>query len=54
MMMDMLTPTNGALMAIISIAGISYSKWFKFVIKPTLIIMFISALAIIVAVFIGY
>jgi uncharacterized ion transporter superfamily protein YfcC len=53
-MMDMLVPTNGALMAIITIAGISYNNWFKFVIKPTLIIMAVAAISIVTAVFIGY
>jgi len=52
-MMDMIIPTNGALMAIITIAGISYNKWLKFIIKPALIIMVLCGIALIVAVFIG-
>ncbi|MBK7652877.1 MAG: TIGR00366 family protein [Flammeovirgaceae bacterium] len=28
--MNMISPTNGALMAIITIAGISYDQWFRF------------------------
>jgi uncharacterized ion transporter superfamily protein YfcC len=52
--MDMLVPTNGALMAIIALAGISYNKWFRFALKPTLILLAISAVAIIVAISIGY
>ena len=53
-MMDMIVPTNGALMAIITIAGISYNKWFTFIIKPMLVMMTLCALAIIVAVFMEY
>ncbi len=53
-MMDMLVPTNGALMAIITIAGISFNKWFKFALKPTLVIMALGALSIVLAIYIGY
>ena len=53
-MMDMLIPTNGALMAIIAIAGISFNKWFKFALKPTLVIMAFGALSIVLAIHIGY
>ncbi len=53
-MMDMLVPTNGALMAIITIAGISFDKWFKFALKPTLVIMALGALSIVLAIYIGY
>ena len=53
-MMDMIVPTNGALMAVIAIAGISFDKWIKFALKPMLIILALCALAIIVAIFIGF
>lgn len=53
-MMDMIVPTNGALMAVIAIAGISFDKWLKFALKPMLIILALCALAIIVAIFIGF
>ena len=52
--MDMLVPTNGALMAILVIAGIPFDQWLKFALKPTLIIMILSSIAITVAVFIGF
>ena len=52
-MMDMITPTNGALLAMITAAGISYKEWFSFCIKPYLIILGISLIAIFVAIFIG-
>jgi uncharacterized ion transporter superfamily protein YfcC len=53
-LMDMLVPTNGALMAITALAGISFNKWFRFALKPTLILLAISAVAIVVAISIGY
>jgi len=53
-MMDMLIPTNGGLMAIIAIAGISFNKWFKFAFKLTLYILGLAAIAIIIAVYIGF
>ena len=52
-MMDLLTPTNGSLMAVIAIAGISFNKWFKFALKLTLVIMGVGALAIIAAIYMG-
>ena len=35
-LMDLIIPTNGALMAVIAIAGISYNEWAKFLIKRLL------------------
>jgi len=53
-MADMIVPTNGALMAVIAIANIPYNKWFKFALKPTLLMLLIGALTIIFAVATGY
>jgi len=53
-MMDMLVPTNGALMAIIALGGIKYNNWVKFAVKPTLVMLLIGAVAILIAVQIGY
>ena len=53
-MMDVIVPTNGALMAVIALGGIKYNNWIKFIIKPTLIILAIAAVAILIAVQIGY
>ncbi|MGB3586437.1 MAG: YfcC family protein, partial [Tunicatimonas sp.] len=47
---DLLVPTNGALIAIIALAGIKYNQWIKIIIKPTLLIIIIAILAIITAV----
>jgi len=52
--MDMLVPTNGALMAVIALGGIKYNNWVKIGIKPTLIMLLIGAGAILIAVQIGY
>ena len=52
-MMDVIIPTNGALMAILAVAKIDYKDWFKFVWKFVAVIMVLSALAIFVAVIIG-
>lgn len=52
-MMDMISPTNGALLAMITAAGVSFKEWFSFCIKPFLIIMGISLIAIFVAILIG-
>ncbi len=53
-MTDLIYPTQGALMAIIAIAGISFDKWFKFILKFVLTILLVGAIAIIVAVYIGF
>jgi uncharacterized ion transporter superfamily protein YfcC len=53
-MMDMLVPTNGALMAVIALGGIKYNTWVKFVLKPTLIMLAIAVIAILIAVHIGF
>ncbi len=53
-MMDVIIPTNGGLMAILAIGGIKYNNWIKFIIKPTLLMLAIGALAILIAVQIGY
>jgi uncharacterized ion transporter superfamily protein YfcC len=53
-MMDLIVPTNGATMAVIALAGINYKNWIKFIFKPVLLLMGIAAIAILVAVKIGY
>ena len=53
-MADLIVPTNGAIMAILAISGISYNKWLKFALKPLLFILMLCAVALVTAVFIGY
>ena len=51
---DLIYPTQGALMAIIAIAGIPFDKWFKFIFKFVLVLLAVGAIAIVVAVNIGF
>ncbi|UCS94594.1 YfcC family protein [Echinicola marina] len=53
-MMDMIIPTNGALMAIISVAGISFNKWLGFAFRLTLVMLILGAVAVMVGIYIGY
>lgn len=41
-LMDLVTPTNGALMAILAASGISYKEWMKVAWKPILILLLIG------------
>ncbi len=50
---DLITPTNGALMAILAAAGIKYDEWFGFIIKKYLLLLALGAVAIVVAINIG-
>jgi len=52
-LMDLIVPTNGALMAVIAVAGISYDKWFAFVLKLLLAIMIFNAAILVVAIVMG-
>ncbi len=52
--MDMLVPTNGALMAILAVAGISFDQWLKFVWKPLLLCFAAGVLAILTGIYIGF
>lgn len=51
---DLFVPTNGALMAVLAISGVSYNKWLRFALKPILLMLLIGAISIIIAVAIGY
>jgi uncharacterized ion transporter superfamily protein YfcC len=53
-MTDLIYPTQGALMAIIAIAGIPFDKWFKFIFKFVLVILGVGAIAIVIAVNIDF
>lgn len=52
-LMDLLIPTNGALMAVIAVAGIPFNEWFSFAFKRTLVISLLGAIIILVAGIIG-
>lgn len=53
-MMDLLIPTNGGLMAVLAIAGIPFNKWFRFVSKLCIVIFLFASLVIVYAVFISF
>lgn len=50
--MDLVTPSNGGLMAILAAAGVSYKEWISFAWKPILVIFCIAAFSVILGVWI--
>jgi len=52
-MTGLFIPTNGALMAVLAIAGIDFNKWFKFALKLGFFIFLVASIAIVVAISIG-
>ena len=51
---DLITPTNGALMAILVAAGIRYDEWFRFILKKYLLLLGLGAIAVVVAIAMGW
>ncbi len=51
---ELITPTNGALMAILAASGVRYESWLRFVITRYLMLMALGAVALIIALAIGY
>lgn len=49
--MDLITPSNGGLMAILTAAGICYKDWIKFAWRPFVIIFGIASISVVLAVF---
>jgi uncharacterized ion transporter superfamily protein YfcC len=50
---DILTPTNGALMAMLAAAGVRYEDWFKFAVPLCAALMLLAAVGLAVAVAVG-
>ncbi len=50
---DLLTPTNGALMAILATAGVRYEAWVKFVVPLYLLVASVGVVSVVVAIGIG-
>jgi uncharacterized ion transporter superfamily protein YfcC len=50
---DLITPTNGALMATLAAARVSYDEWIKFFAPLYVVLMAIAGIGIIIAVFAG-
>jgi uncharacterized ion transporter superfamily protein YfcC len=46
---EIVTPTNGALMAIIAAAGVPYEKWMRFALPMYGVLMVMGAIVLIVA-----
>lgn len=46
-LMDLVTPSNGGLMAILAAAGVSYKDWITFAWKPLLVIFLIASISVI-------
>ncbi|TDX02402.1 YfcC family protein [Dinghuibacter silviterrae] len=51
---EMLGPTNGALMGVLAVAGVSFGEWWKFVWRPALILLALGLGAMAVGLAIGY
>lgn len=52
--MDLVVPTNGALMGILAIANISYNQWLRFIWRPTLLLFGVAAFAVVLGVLTGF
>ncbi len=52
--MNMIVPTNPVLMGILGLAGIPYDRWFRFMFPLIVKLLALGALALMVAVWIGY
>lgn len=53
-LMNMIVPTNAVLMGILGLAGVPYERWFKFIAPLMVKLLLACALAMLVAVSIGY
>jgi uncharacterized ion transporter superfamily protein YfcC len=51
---ELITPTNGALMAVITAAGVRYEDWLSFVTPLYGALLGLGAIAIVVAIAIGF
>lgn len=49
--MDMVTPSNGGLMAILAAAGISYKEWIQYAWKPILVLFIIASTSVILGIY---
>ena len=49
----MITPTAGAMLAMLALAGVSYSRWLRFIAVPAVLLLVLSAAAMAIGVRIG-
>jgi uncharacterized ion transporter superfamily protein YfcC len=52
-MMDMITPTNGGLMAVLAAAGVRYDEWLRFAGPLMALLTALGAIAVVIALAIG-
>ena len=52
--MNMIVPTNAVLMGIIGLAGIPYTRWFRFIFPLIIKLLVAASIALVIAVQIGY
>ena len=50
---ELLTPTNGALMAVLAVAGVRYEDWFRFLVPLSLLLFALGAGAVAVGILVG-
>jgi uncharacterized ion transporter superfamily protein YfcC len=50
---ELLTPTNGALMAVLAVAGVRYEEWFRFLVPLYLLLFALGAAAVGVGIAVG-
>ncbi|MBN3518854.1 YfcC family protein [Algoriphagus lutimaris] len=48
--MDLLTPTNGGMMAVIAAAGVNYKEWFSYILKSWLFLMVLGLISVILGI----
>lgn len=48
-MMDLLTPTNGGMMAVIAVAGINYKDWIKYILKSWILLCIFCLISVFIA-----
>ncbi len=51
---NIVIPTNGVLMAMLGLAGISFEKWFRFVLPLFMILTAIAMITLLIAIWVGY
>lgn len=51
---NIIIPTNGILMAMLSIGGVPYEKWFKYILGLFLLLSLLAGLFILIGIYIGY
>ncbi|MFD2035938.1 YfcC family protein [Belliella marina] len=50
--MDLVTPSNGGLMAILAAAGVSYKEWIQYAWKPILVIFLIASISVVLGIYV--